>query len=223
MAGSTRPSTCAPCALRAKPWPTHDGLADFAFAMQGLGTGADHPVRLRRPEGALPAAGRAGRGDRRLCALGAGGRVGRGGHEHDGDPGRAGSCADRRGEDLDLQWRHRRPLRGLRALRRGARREGAVGLRGRCATRPGSRIESRIDVIAPHPLATLRFEGCRVPLAKRIGGPGEGFKVAMATLDVFRSTVGAAALGLGAPRAGRGACSTRPRASSSARRSATCR
>jgi acyl-CoA dehydrogenase len=56
-------------------------------------------------------------------------------------------------------------------------------------------VENRIDVIAPHPLATLRFEGCRVPLANRIGGPGEGFKVAMATLDVFRSTVGAAALG----------------------------
>jgi acyl-CoA dehydrogenase len=42
----------------------------------------------------------------------------------------------------------------------------------------------------------LRFEGCRVPLANRIGRPGDGFKVAMATLDVFRSTVGAAALGL---------------------------
>jgi acyl-CoA dehydrogenase len=63
------------------------------------------------------------------------------------------------------------------------------------AQNPGLSIENRIDVIAPHPLATVRFEGCRVPLAKRIGGPGEGFKVAMATLDVFRSTVGAAALG----------------------------
>ena len=51
-------------------------------------------------------------------------------------------------------------------------------------------------MIAPHPLATLRFDNCRVPLSQRIGGPGEGFKVAMATLDVFRSTVGAAALGL---------------------------
>jgi acyl-CoA dehydrogenase len=63
------------------------------------------------------------------------------------------------------------------------------------ADTPGLTIENRIEVIAPHPLATLRFEGCRVPLAQRIGGPGEGFKVAMATLDVFRSTVGAAALG----------------------------
>ena len=64
------------------------------------------------------------------------------------------------------------------------------------ADTPGLEIASRIDVIAPHPLATLRFTGCRVPLANRLGGPGEGFKVAMATLDIFRSTVAAAALGM---------------------------
>src|SRR5262249_33163459 len=59
----------------------------------------------------------------------------------------------------------------------------------------GLQIEKRIETIAPHPLATLRFEGVRVPIANRLGRPGEGFKVAMATLDVFRPTVGAAALG----------------------------
>jgi acyl-CoA dehydrogenase len=59
----------------------------------------------------------------------------------------------------------------------------------------GLSVTERIEVIAPHPLATLRFEGVRVPLANRLGDPGDGFKVAMATLDVFRSTVGAAALG----------------------------
>ena len=63
------------------------------------------------------------------------------------------------------------------------------------ADAPGLSIAERIDVIAPHPLATLRFDGCRVPLANRLGGPGDGFRIAMATLDVFRSTVGAAALG----------------------------
>ena len=63
------------------------------------------------------------------------------------------------------------------------------------ADAPGLDIAERIEVVAPHPLATLRFDGCRVPLSQRIGGPGEGFKVAMATLDVFRATVGAAALG----------------------------
>ena len=63
------------------------------------------------------------------------------------------------------------------------------------ADAPGLSVAERIEVIAPHPLATLRFDGVRVPLAHRLGGPGDGFKVAMATLDVFRSTVGAAALG----------------------------
>ena len=63
------------------------------------------------------------------------------------------------------------------------------------ADAPGLTVEERIEVIAPHPLATLRFESCRVPVSQRIGASGEGFKVAMATLDVFRSTVGAAALG----------------------------
>jgi acyl-CoA dehydrogenase len=57
-------------------------------------------------------------------------------------------------------------------------------------------VAERIEVTAPHPLATLRFEAVRVPASAMLGAPGEGFKVAMATLDVFRSTVGAAALGL---------------------------
>jgi acyl-CoA dehydrogenase len=60
---------------------------------------------------------------------------------------------------------------------------------------PGLEIAERIEVIAPHPLARLRFRACRVPLAQRIGAPGEGFKVAMRTLDVFRTSVAAAALG----------------------------
>jgi acyl-CoA dehydrogenase len=59
----------------------------------------------------------------------------------------------------------------------------------------GLRVAERIEVIAPHPLATLAFDNVRVPVGNRLGAPGEGFKVAMATLDVFRSTVGAAALG----------------------------
>jgi acyl-CoA dehydrogenase len=63
------------------------------------------------------------------------------------------------------------------------------------ADAPGLTVAERIDVIAPHPLATLKFDACRVPVTNRLGAPGEGFKVAMATLDIFRSTVGAAALG----------------------------
>ncbi len=63
------------------------------------------------------------------------------------------------------------------------------------ATTPGLEIAERIPMISPHPLATLEFDGCRVPKGHLLGEPGGGFKVAMATLDVFRSTVGAAALG----------------------------
>jgi acyl-CoA dehydrogenase len=81
-----------------------------------------------------------------------------------------------------------------------ARTGEAAGARGLSAfvvdaDAPGLSIAGRIEVIAPHPLATLRFTGCRVPLANRLGAPGGGFKVAMATLDIFRSTVAAAALG----------------------------
>ena len=59
----------------------------------------------------------------------------------------------------------------------------------------GLRIAEEIEVVAPHPLAKLAFEDCRVPRAQLVGEPGRGFKIAMATLDIFRSTVGAAALG----------------------------
>jgi acyl-CoA dehydrogenase len=79
--------------------------------------------------------------------------------------------------------------------------DGKAGVRGLSAyivdaDTPGFSIAERIDTIAPHPLARLRFDGCRVPIANRIGEDGDGFKIAMGTLDVFRSTVGAAALGL---------------------------
>ena len=64
------------------------------------------------------------------------------------------------------------------------------------ANTPGLTTVERIEVIAPHPLATLRFQDCRIPVTQRLGVGGDGFKVAMATLDVFRATVGAAALGI---------------------------
>ncbi|MGN6460596.1 MAG: acyl-CoA dehydrogenase family protein, partial [Pseudolabrys sp.] len=63
------------------------------------------------------------------------------------------------------------------------------------ADTPGLTIAERIDEIAPHPQATLNFDNVRIPAANRLCKGGEGFKVAMATLDIFRSTVGAAALG----------------------------
>ena len=63
------------------------------------------------------------------------------------------------------------------------------------ASTPGLDPSERIDVIAPHPLGTLRFANCRVPGDALLGQPGDGFRIAMGTLDLFRSTVGAAALG----------------------------
>jgi acyl-CoA dehydrogenase len=63
------------------------------------------------------------------------------------------------------------------------------------AATQGLTISEKIAIIAPHPLGTLAFANCRVPGAHLLGKPGDGFKIAMATLDIFRSTVGAAALG----------------------------
>ena len=60
---------------------------------------------------------------------------------------------------------------------------------------PGFSIAERIETMAPHPLATVRFDGCRLPADRRLGAPGEGFKIAMRTLDIFRASVAAAALG----------------------------
>lgn len=64
------------------------------------------------------------------------------------------------------------------------------------AGNPGLSVTERLDLIAPHPLGTLRFESCRVPASALIGEAGRGLRVALGTLDVFRSTVGAAALGM---------------------------
>jgi acyl-CoA dehydrogenase len=56
-------------------------------------------------------------------------------------------------------------------------------------------IAARIDIIAPHPMGTLVFNECRIPAGNRLGAEGEGFKIAMRTLDIFRTSVAAAALG----------------------------
>ena len=81
-----------------------------------------------------------------------------------------------------------------------ARTGEAPGARGLsafvvAADTPGLTITERIDIISPHPLGTVEFSNCRIPASQMLAGPGQGFKVAMATLDVFRTTVAAAALG----------------------------
>ena len=63
------------------------------------------------------------------------------------------------------------------------------------ADTPGFNVAERLDVIAPHPLGRLNFDDCRIPAGQFIGEEGAGFKIALSTLDIFRTTVGAAALG----------------------------
>lgn len=172
-----------------------DGLADFAFAMQGLGTG---PITLFGSDAMkaryLPAVARG----EAIAAFALSEP------EAGSDVAAMSTTASPDGSDhvrLDgvKTWISNGGIADHYVVfARSGEAPGAKGLSAYVvdAQAPGLTIENRIEVIAPHPLATLRFENCRVPLSNRIGGPGEGFKVAMATLDVFRSTVGAAALGL---------------------------
>ena len=110
----------------------HDGLADFAFAMQGLGTGS---ITLygtpELKERYLPNVGK-GQEHRGLRHFRTRSRFGCRGAEDDGGAGRQRACPPERQQDLDIERRHRRSLRGVRPHRRGARRARAVGLHGRC-------------------------------------------------------------------------------------------
>lgn len=171
----------------------HDGLADFAFAMQGLGTGAitlsgseemKRHVLPKTSSGEWIAAFA-------LTEPEAGSDVG------------AMACEARlEGEHYvvngEKTWISNGGIADVYCL--FARTGEAPGTRGISAfviypDMPGFEIAERLDVIAPHPLARLRFTDMKVPVANRLGAPGEGFKVAMRTLDIFRSSVAAAALG----------------------------
>jgi alkylation response protein AidB-like acyl-CoA dehydrogenase len=176
----------------------HDGLADFAFAMQGLGSGAislaGTDVQKSRY---LP---RVARGEA-IAAFAL--------SEPDaGSDVAAMACAARKDGDAyvldgEKTWISNGGIADFYVVfARTADQDdpAAKGARGIGAfivdrDTPGFTIAERIDVIAPHPLARLRFAGCRIPPAQRIGADGEGFKIAMRTLDVFRTSVAAAALG----------------------------
>ena len=172
----------------------HAGLADFAFAMQGLGTG---PISLfgdsAQKDRWLPPV----REGRSIAAFAL--------SEPDAGSDVAAMATtavpDGNGHvriDGEKTWISNGGIAGHYVVfARTGEAPGAKGLSAFVvdADTPGLEIAERIDVIAPHPLARLRFDGCRVPVSHRIGKPGEGFKVAMGSLDVFRATVGAAALG----------------------------
>jgi len=171
----------------------HDGLADFAFAMQGLGTGAIGLSGSPELRSAVLPKVRSG-GWLAAFAL----------SEKDaGSDVAAMSCAARLDGDhyvLDGEktWISNGGIADVYTV--FARTGEAPGTRGISAfvviaDDPGFSIAERIEVIAPHPLATIRFDNCRIPASRRLGAAGEGFKIAMRTLDIFRASVAAAGLG----------------------------
>jgi acyl-CoA dehydrogenase len=184
--------TRAICLIR-ETLARHSGLADFAFAMQGLGSGAisldgtseqkqHYLARVARGEAIAAFALSEPDAGSDVAAMACEARV-------DGDH------AVLNGEKT---WISNGGIADFYVV--FARSGEAPGARGISAFivdagTPGFEIAERIHVIAPHPLARLRFTNCRVPLTQRIGAAGDGFKVAMRTLDVFRTSVAAASLG----------------------------
>jgi acyl-CoA dehydrogenase len=191
-AGAERLDLRSICILR-EIFAFHGGLPDFAFAMQGLGSGAvsvagSDPLRKRY----LPAVSR---GDA-IAAFAL--------SEPDSgsDVGAIAATARRDGAHYVLDgvktWISNGGIADFYVI--FARTGEAPGTRGISAFvvdagTPGLSTEERIEIIAPHPMATLRLTACRVPAENLLGSPGEGFKIAMRTLDIFRTSVGAAALG----------------------------
>jgi acyl-CoA dehydrogenase len=172
----------------------HDGLADFAFAMQGLGSGAitlegSDPLR----EEWLP---RVARGDAIAAFALSEPLAG-------SDVGAMSTSAARDGDGWCINgaktWISNGGIADLYCVfaRTDASSKGARGIDAFVvpSPSPGLEIAERIDTISPHPLATLAFRDCRVAEAQRIGASGAGFKLAMRTLDIFRTSVAGAALG----------------------------
>jgi acyl-CoA dehydrogenase len=180
------------CLLR-ETLARHNGLADFAFAMQGLGSG---PISLdgsdAQKKAYLPrvASGQA------IAAFAL--------SEPDAGSDVAAMCCEATVDGTDYilngekTWISHGGIADFYVV--FARTGEAPGARGISAfivdaDTPGFEVAQRIHVIAPHPLATIRLTDCRIAASQRIGEAGQGFKVAMRTLDVFRTSVAAAALG----------------------------
>jgi acyl-CoA dehydrogenase len=184
--------TRAICLIR-ETLARHSGLADFAFAMQGLGSGA---ITLHgsaeQKRNYLP----------RVAAGSAIAAFALSEPDAGSDVGAMTCAAHRDGDNFVLNgektWISNGGIADFYVV--FARTGEAPGSRGISAflvdaDTPGLQIAERIEVIAPHPLARLRFNSCRIAVSQRLGDPGQGFKVAMRTLDIFRTSVAAAALG----------------------------
>jgi acyl-CoA dehydrogenase len=180
----------------------HDGLADFAFAMQGLGSG---PISLEGSHAVQ---------HRYLPPVAAGTRIAAfalSEPEAGSDVAAIKCRAVRDGDDYVLDgtktWISNGGIADFycvfaRTSPAETRADGSTLARGISAfvvdaDTPGLSIAKRIELIAPHPLATLSFAACRVPAGNRLGAEGEGFKLAMRSLDIFRTSVAGAALGFG--------------------------
>ncbi len=171
----------------------HSGLADFAFAMQGLGSGSISLFGTPELKAAYLPEVAAGR---QIAAFALSEP------ESGSDVAHLSTAARREGDHFVVDGRKTWISNAGIAdhyvvFARTGEAPGAKGLSAFVidAATPGLAVAERIEVIAPHPLGTLVFDQCRVPASHLLGKPGEGFKVAMATLDIFRATVGAAALG----------------------------
>jgi acyl-CoA dehydrogenase len=188
--GQNRPDVRS-VALARETLAYHSGLADFAFAMQGLGSGAISLFgTVEQKRAWLPgvASGEA------IAAFAMTEP------ECGSDAANMQTSAMRDGNEWVLVGEKTYISNGGIAdfyvtFARTGEGEGARGLSAFIVPAAAVGIEDRIEVIAPHPLARLKYDNARIPADAIIGEPGEGFRIAMETLNLFRVTVGAAALG----------------------------
>lgn len=171
----------------------HDGLADFSFAMQGLGTGAISLFGTDAQKAQWLPLTRSGRAISAFALTEP---------QSGSDVANSTMTATRDGDDYVLNgektWISNGGIADVYTL--FARTGDAPGAKGLSAfivpaDTSGLEVVERLDTIAPHPLARLKFTDCRIPADAMLGASGQGFRIAMSVLDVFRSTVAAAALG----------------------------
>jgi len=171
----------------------HDGLADFAFAMQGLGTGAISLFGTEEQKKTWLPQTSTGKAIAAFALTEP---------QSGSDVANSKMTARADGDTYVLNgektWISNGGIADMYTLfARTGEAPGAKGLSTFIVTPElaGFEVVERLATIAPHPLARIRFTDCRIPAAAMLGAPGQGFKVAMSVLDVFRSTVAAAALG----------------------------